>query len=397
MGSILTKHLITINKINRESIFLLGYDIFLITGLINVTLLAYTISGPITKIACVIEFVLFIFAEAGKPRWNIKEALLFIACITLFVLCYIRNPIEIAAMFLCVFCSRNYSFKKIARHTIRLSLPILAMIIILSQVGVIRDIIFEGYRHALGFRYVLYAPSILMNVVMLEVFLDGINIKKYKLIIYLIINFWLFFESYAILSFGLTSMFILWVLYYKLRKNIKIRQHKIPSFLSFSFIFFFIISFLLVYLYTRDYSGWYLINRISSGRLELMRRALDNNTINLFGNNISWVGNGTDPFGNLYRGVYYYVDNAYVCLLLEQGIIASIITWAMYIISMKKCREKDDKVLFIIFLVLSAYFVFDNLKLKLIYNTFWLALPGLILNKDIDLNIYRNAAIGRKC
>lgn len=371
-------------KINNENLFLLTYDIFLITAIISVSLLAPLIAGIIQKIVCIFELCMLIFIEIRQRIWSKKESIFAVICVLLFFIHYNNNPIELSIMYIFVFCVRNFSFKKVAIHTCKITWIMLLGIIFLSKLGVIEDIVFEGYRHAIGFRYVLYGPSLLLNVVLLRAYVDNKKIKWYTLIFYLWIDIFLFLNCHAELSFGLTAIFIIYIFYFKIKNNFRLKQYITLGIFSYSFIFFIILSFVTIYFYNKNQNDWYLINHILSGRLSLSLKALNENKIKIFGNAIEWVGNGVDVYGNLYMGEYYYVDNAYINSILESGLLFAVIIWGMYTICLKKCLQRNEQLLMFILIILSVYFVFDNLKLKLVYNTFWLILPKLILDKSLN-------------
>lgn len=375
-------------NINNEDLFLFTYDIFLIIAIISVSLLAFFIVGVLQKIICVFELCILMFIEIRLKTWNIQESIFAIICALLFFIYYNNNPVEIAMMYIFIFCARNYSFKRIAIHTYRITLIMLLGICILAEFNIIEDIVFEGYRHAIGFRYVLYGPSLLLNIVFLKIYIEGGKTKWYILIFYFLFDIFLFSKCHAELSFGLTAIFIAFMFYYKISKTIKTKQQIILKIFSYSFIFFLGLSFLLVYLYSKNQNDWYFINHMLSGRLSLSLKALNENVINIFGNKIKWVGNGVDAYGNSYIGEYYYVDNAYINSVLESGLLFAVLIWGMYTICLKKCLQRNEKLLMFILIILSVYFVFDNLKLKLVYNTFWLILPKLILNKPLNNNKY---------
>ncbi len=291
-------------------------------------------------------------------------------------------------MYVFMFSARNFSFKRIAKHTYKISLAMLLGIIMLAEAGIIKDIVFEGYRYAAGFRYVLYGPSLLLNIVCLNVYFEGFDTKWYKLMVFFLFNLFLLTKCHGNLSFGLTTLLIVYVFCYKFSKIFNKNRHNLPGIFTYSFIFCLLMSFALIYLYDRNQELWYFIDHMLSGRLQLSLRTLSEYSISFFGNSIKWVGNGVDAYGNMYEGQYYYVDNAYVNIAIELGLLFSVTIWGLYTIGLKKCREQDEQIVMSILMIISVYFMFDNLKLKLVYNTFWLALPKLLFNRPLDSNKY---------
>ena len=169
------------------------------------------------------------------------------------------------------------------------------------------------------------------------------------------------------------------MIFYKMMHNLK--NNIKWKLCVYSFAICFIISFLLVYLYSKSPEEWAVVDRFLSGRLQLSARVLSEYSIKMFGNNVSWVGNGIDSYGNIYQGSYFYIDNAYINLLIEYGIFFSVVVWSLYTMAIKYSIQRKEIMLTMIFIILAVYFIFDNLKLKLVYNTFWLIIPRLVLKQ----------------
>lgn len=363
--------------IMKDFCFLLAFDLFLLFSIVGVSMYSYLFYGAPQKTMAVVVIMLMAIDEIINRRLKVtrREFILLVICIFLFSICYLRNPIEIAISYLVVYFARNQDFKKIAKHACNITSVLLVTIIVSSQLGIIKDVIFEGYRHGVGFRYVLFGPSLLLNVVMLRFYLDRERINWLVLILYSGLSVWLFLKCNAILSFGLTGAIIIYAAYIKIFHKHNRKKNYCLSLCPLSFFICLTFSFVIVYLYSRNTMQWYAIDRFLSGRLQLSLSALSNYPLSLFGNIVEWVGNGVDHLGNVYSGSYYYVDNAYINLLIESGIIASLIIWSLYTIVTLKCCQMREYFLVVCFTVLSVYFVFDNLKLKLVYNTFILLLP----------------------
>lgn len=364
-------------KIGCEDIFLVAFDFYLIFGIIGISLYSKYLYGIPQKIMSITVVFMLLITEINRGVVKLKKREIFLLIISLFLFlsCYMRNPIEIAVMYLLIFSSRNFEFKKIALHAYYISLILLIIIICSSQLGIIRDVIFEGYRHAVGFRYALYGPSLFLNLIMIKFYLEREKISWITLILYAGANTWLLWKCDANLSCGLAFLLIIYAIYEKtIGRYIKKRELSLGV-CRFSFIICIVISFGMLYLYSHNAGRWLLIDRIMSGRLQLSVKALSQYPLSLLGHDVEWIGNGVNQFGDIYSGVYYYVDNAYFNVLIESGIVVSLIIWSLYTIVVFKCLKSKEYLLVVCFSILAVYFIFDNLKLKLIYNTFVLLLP----------------------
>ena len=112
-------------KIKTEVFFMLAYDMFLVQGIISTSLLAGLAYGITQKVLVVIEILMLIYVELRNKKIKQSEMWMAVTCLGLFFLCYMRNPIELAVMYLFIFSARKFSFKRIAQHTCVITLVLL--------------------------------------------------------------------------------------------------------------------------------------------------------------------------------------------------------------------------------------------------------------------------------
>lgn len=362
-------------RLNKETLFCFLLDIYLLFSIFGMSMYAYIICGVPQKVMSIIVMISMALLEIKNGYIQLRSKDCAVLFVTLFLFCisYMRNPIEISIGYLIIYFARNQKFYTITKHAYYVSILSLIFIVLSSQCGIIEDIIYEGYRHAVGFRYVLYGPSLFLNTVMMKVYLKKENLNWSTILLICIANSWLWIECNANLSCGLTFLLIIYMIYYKnsLRRNYKNNLY----ISSFSFLICIVLSYMTLYFYSQNVSGWIAIDRWLSGRLQLSIIALVEYPPTLFGNSVEWVGNGVDILGNVYEGDYYYVDNAYINYFIEFGIIASLIIWSIYTLVIYKCAKLGDNILVVCLTLLAIYFLFDNLKLKLVYNILILLTP----------------------
>ena len=379
-------------KIKTEVFFMLAYDMFLVQGIISTSLLAGLAYGITQKVLVVIEILMLIYVELRNKKIKQSEMWMAVTCLGLFFLCYMRNPIELAVMYLFIFSARKFSFKRIAQHTCVITLVLLFVVVGLSQIGMIRDIVFEGYRHALGFRYVLFPASLFLNVVLLLAYLSRNYMSCIELTLLALGNTYLLLNCHSGLSSGLTYIALVYLVICRLNTYFKqkISLLTIKPIFKYVFLLCIICSIIVVFLYNKDPSKFAYFDKLISGRLALTVLAFSDNAVSLFGNTINWIGNGVDQFGNSYLSssdVYYYVDNAYFNVLLEQGVIYFISIWGLYSVGTVKLYKNKDNFLFAILVIIAVYFLIDNLKLRLIYNTFWIVIVKSVLGFPMNSNL----------
>ena len=116
------------------------------------------------------------------------------------------------------------------------------------------------------------------------------------------------------------------------------------------------------------------------GRIEFAWQAINNYGISLLGTNLKadMVGAGLNIYGVVNTGTYFYVDNLYIRMLVEEGVLVL----AAYLIAMSMvCRNvwlNGDVMLGIVLLCMALHGLMDNLLMNLYYNPFLLLINTLL-------------------
>lgn len=105
--------------------------------------------------------------------------------------------------------------------------------------------------------------------------------------------------------------------------------------------------------YNSSSAMWQAVDQFLTGRLALGDAAIQTYGINLFGHDITWIGNGIFPSD----AAYNYVDCSYIQLMLSYGALFIIAVIAIYVIAaIKAVRIKDYTLVWVLFFV-SVYAV----------------------------------------
>ena len=113
--------------------------------------------------------------------------------------------------------------------------------------------------------------------------------------------------------------------------------------------------------YNADSPIWKSINSFINGRLALGQNGIQKYGIHLFGTPVKWIGNNQQVLLHGYTGTYNYVDNSYLQILLQYGII-----------------------LFFLVLIAYAYVMYNSIKNEKYYLA-WI-LFFIILDSSVELN-----------
>ena len=114
----------------------------------------------------------------------------------------------------------------------------------------------------------------------------------------------------------------------------------------------------------------YKLNRFVTGRLELGKKAIDRYGLHLGGNKLQWIGSSTLLFGLAEGNDYFYVDNGFLQIALEFGLIFTAFVLFMYTAAIKKAVFLKDYSFAAIVLILGMVFVFEPYVIDFALNPF---------------------------
>ncbi|WP_201782338.1 hypothetical protein [Liquorilactobacillus aquaticus] len=294
------------------------------------------------------------------------------------------NNTPIAALPIFIFSGRNVNLERVLKAAIVTSLASLVVIILSAKLGIITDHVGVSQfriRHYLGFTYILFPSAIFFNITAMIIYIYKDKLKLTLLMLLLLGNYYFYVMTRSNLSFYLAVVLI--ILSFFARKN-NFKSHF--AFLScFSYIIFFVISYLIIRNYSPSNLWMYHLNLILENRIALGQESLDLFGIHLFGSDVQWQGfgldfnNGVVPIGN-----YLYVDNFYINILQQYGIIYTFLFILFLTILLFKSYKKKNYYMVIILSMFAIHGLIDDLMDTLYYNTFLLAI-GTALFKTTDM------------
>ena len=371
----------------RELIYYFCYIIYLTYTLLGASFFVkYYISIYTYGVAAIL--VPLLASEMAYGKYRKKAIILMIPCIiVLLIIMRVSDnskTINILALILFIYGARNMSFERIAKITVLIDFLILFLVIISSKLGIIQNYIsysFGRQREYLGFLYALTPLSIFANAVLLETYINRKKIPIYRIGLYGLIAFALFRATNSRLNFIITIIALFVSLFDRIIKNDKLIGNIISKvFMCVSFPVCAVISVYLSYTYTG--TGWTaVLNSLLGSRIRLAHNALMQYGITLFGNEIEWSGWGLNSLGEVSSIEYNYVDNSYVQMLVQYGIIVFVLVLLFFsLLQVFLCR-KNEYFLSMILTIIAFHGLIDDSIFGLAYNTFWLAF-SLVISKE---------------
>jgi oligosaccharide repeat unit polymerase wzy len=377
---------ITLEKSSLKNfLFYFAYSIYLGYNLLDTSFYSKNIN-VFGNLLIIIVLVMLIFKEVIDFKVNSRDLTLFIILAIIGGLFFNYMGYNYAMLPFFVYSARNVNTTTIVKISYRISLVLLIFIIVSSYLGWITNYItYDGGREReyVGFRYSLFGPAILCNIIFLKVYLEKDNIKWRTLMFLIIGNYALYEFTDSRLTFGLGMLLLILTILIKLFSKFKrVLMNKI-------LIGSYVVSGLLSLYFTIGYnhlSEWHSnINEFLGGRLSLGYSTLKYYGYGLLGKRITLVGNGLDVDGYITTETYDYVDNLYIQLLLKLGLLFLVIFILGMTIVMWRVYRLNDIYLYIIFSLLALHGIIDDLMILPQYNSFWFVIAALFYKTRLDL------------
>ncbi|WP_294681726.1 hypothetical protein [uncultured Gemella sp.] len=376
---------ITLEKSSLKNLlFYFAYSIYLGYNLLDTSFYSKNIN-VFGNLLIIIVLAMLIFKEVIDFKVNSRDLTLFIILAIIGGLFFNYMGYNYAMLPFFVYSARNVNTTTIVKISYRISLVLLIFIIVSSYLGWITNYItYDGGREReyVGFRYSLFGPAILCNIIFLKVYLEKDNIKWRTLIFLIIGNYVLYEFTDSRLTFGLGMLLLILTILIKFFSKFKrVLMNKI-------LIGSYVVSGLLSLYFTIGYnhlSEWHSnINEFLGGRLSLGYSTLKYYGYGLLGKKITLVGNGLDVDGYITTETYDYVDNLYIQLLLKLGLLFLVIFILGMTIVMWRVYRLNDVYLYIIFSLLALHGIIDDLMILPQYNSFWFVIAALFYKTRLD-------------
>lgn len=381
----------------EDFLFYVSFTIFLVFSCISNTFFLQFIPNFVYKSALFGSVLLILFREIYLNKYSFRSLIgaVFFALVSLNMM-VVTSKLNIFAIYIIfIFCLRNVEFEKIAKLSFIICSIFLIITVLASKLGIIDDYFLISYdgriRHFLGYRYALLAPTALMNIISIWLYLKRERASSFSWIIMFICNYWLYKQTDSRLTFYSSLLLILLGFLLKISPNFLDKLKVILYPFIYIYIICVLISFFLVNEFKNPSNLLMKIDTYIGNRILYSRRSLDYFGYKLFGQNIEWHGNGLDQFGNKTNHVYLYVDNFYIQILQRYGLIFLIIFSVIMTLTLYNIYKKEKLLLFTILTLLALHALIDDLILYPQFNIFWIT-AGCIINKKYQFN-YPNKLI----
>ena len=259
----------------------------------------------------------------------------------------------------------------------------LAVVVGLSQVGVLEDYIFGKevgrLRHGLGFSWTTTGPILYFYFLLGYVYLKKEKFNLGQALILELINLVFFVLTNTKMAFVLSSLFLL---YFALKgHNCKKTTNEKHS--SWHKIWlgapaiFCLLAFLSANYYSPTHHILHEINKFISNRLQLGQDAIQKYGFTLFGQPIKWMGFDIMRPSLQEMGAYNYVDSSYLQMALEYGLLFVLVIVGLYTYGIYRAIKDHDSYLLAIYLIILFFSLVEPRLMNLAFNPF----PLVIFSK----------------
>ncbi len=346
----------------EERLFFASYLLWLISAVLRYTMFRYLdwfdyVYAGMQIVAYLMIAVLFFMERRYTVKDVIGIAVLFI-CLLLAL--HSRN-IYIIPTVIYIYFGADFEFQTILKVTLAVQVIIMVVVISCSQTGIIEDVIWTSAgreRHALGYDYCAY-PAHLLLFMSLMWFCIRKKITAVEVMIVLALNYLMYDLTDSRADFLLAIIGILGIIIWQIDFKPKWIQVIRAFIVEFGFVIAAVGSIVVQAVFTWEDENLVALNEALSSRLWLGYQALQEYGLTLFGQQVTWVGQGrqmADP-----TSTYNYVDNAYLQMGITFGILFLILLavgfylTGRYLIAHKEYKLSWAMVMAIVYGVLNAH------------------------------------------
>lgn len=309
--------------------------------------------------------------------------------------CIVSTNRTMLLYFIVLLAAIQVDSNQIMKLTVWIQGITLAVVIGLSQIGILEDYIFGRevgrLRHGLGFSWTTTGPILYLYLLLGYIYLKKEKFNFGQALILELINIVLFIWTNTKMAFFLSSLFML---YFAIKGRNR-QKHKNEKWLNSKKmvwllipIFFCLFAILSAKYYTPTNHVLKWINRIVSNRLQLGYNAIQSYGFTLFGQPIKWVGFDIKKSSLHKISTYNYVDSSYLQMTLEYGFFFVMIIIGIYIYGIYKAIKDRDSYLLAIYLIILLFSLVEPRLMHLAFNPFPLVIFSKMRTRETRRHVF---------
>lgn len=230
--------------------------------------------------------------------------------------------------------------------------------------------------HSFGFSYYSRFAYPVMCAILCQCYIWRRRLLLYRVIVLFLLSYLLYMVSGTLLQV-LTCLFLIAVAYITKRVHWDLRKKWIVLTTSLIYPLICIFTYLTskVYLLSDVLTDFSDLNAFSKGRASLNETAFQKYDVTLFGQMI-------EMDAGYYARNYFYIDSGYVLILLEQGLLYTVIVMIFYMILVSKVCKAQNLYLLMYLMFFSIVNTFNSFLVESLYNPIILATFAYIIQNE---------------
>ena len=372
------------NKIRikkRELLFCLAFGFFLWYTLLNDTLVSKMIdlSGLLMAGFIVTSLILCFIIIENKYHGARLKYLSFLAFFV-FIGIRVENIRGLVIIALFIVAALNIDLDLILKESFFFILLFLIFAVVLYGLGFFASVDTGWtrsdngiFRHSLGFAYTTYSANYFFSLTCIWVYLKR-NSKKYlfSYVILFLLNYLIYKYTNTRVAFLETSLLLIFAFLVRFLK-INFLKFKINRIIvSLIFVLCLLFSIWITVNFTNSVEWMRKINVALNYRMAYAHDAFIKYGINLLGSSVQWVLVTTSSQR------YFYVDSSYIQIIIQYGIIVTIIIISLFTLLMLVNVQEGNQVALVVLGMIALHSITDPQLFNLAYNPFILSLGSSI-------------------
>jgi len=355
-------------KINKQKIFLFTYAAYICIQILSES--QFATMEKHSNLLQVLRYVILLAFFGIGIYFNKKINKLVAVLLSVLIFSSIVNTLifngglgVLYLIFIC-FASVNIDLKKLFIITIITMIGTYVFVILCSQIGILQDTVgirhlsvvtgefFAGdyARHSMGFIVSNQVPISFIYIYILLIILKKDKLAVWINVVFFITNFWIFYNFGSRIVFVLTLIVIIMYYFMAVKNMISIR-FSLSGFNIYILIFpvALILSFLVSIMFNMHSASMSKLDLIFNHRISMAGEALRYYGLTVFG-----LGKDAGTYTGVYNSIIANtVDNGYVLLFIQRGIIIGIIVIFLWLMLTNIAYKKKNQYLLFVLIVLA--------------------------------------------
>lgn len=315
--------------------------------------------------------------------YSINEVLKISLLSLIFALATVRsNHKTFISMWLFVIAAKYVDLDKVAKIAYGLLTTIIVAVLWMVDQGYIEDVTInrgETLRHSLGFSHPNQLGLRIFQLALCRLFIRRNKLNWIDYIITAILGLIVFFVPNSQASFYSTIILLFMIIIYQLTWDKFSWKELISKILLLVIVLTNVFSVVLSLINVRKYPILRNIDKVLSYRFSHCYRTYRYYGLSLLGTDVKSI------VSKPVIGVYYHfwLDNAYMAILLRYGIIVYLLFSIIYCLTALKLKNQNQYFTLFIYALFSIYGIMEYNFFSLSHNMFLIALASLLYNRQI--------------